>query len=132
MASDMFQQYQDRKGYVFVDRDPELFPLILQYLKHWRHKPTTDFHLLLPHNNAGQHALHREARFYSLSCLCKKMLRSLLVEVCIERSGASCIVSALPLAANISKVNCSYDGIYQDIVVGPEHYTYEDYKVCPY
>ena len=60
------------------------------------------------------------------------MLRSLLVEVCIERSGASCIVSALPLAANISKVNCSYDGIYQDIVVGPEHYTYEEYKVCPY
>jgi BTB/POZ domain-containing protein KCTD3 len=63
LLSGRISSVKDEKGYIFIDRDPKLFSIILNYLR------TRD----IDANNCDLRALRHEAEYYGLGPLAKRL-----------------------------------------------------------
>lgn len=94
MFSGIFPLHPDADGSFFIDRDPKHFPFILNYLR--------DGRFTLPKNPTDRAAVLREARYYSLDGLMRRVttqrLRTGLVAHWLFDEGAG--VTACDLSGN--------------------------------
>ena len=68
LLSGRISSNEDENGAIFIDRDPTLFRLILNYLR------THQLHLLVEESNPNQiSALIHEAKFYGIAPLAKQL-----------------------------------------------------------